>query len=97
MSADFLKGAVNTYFEAKSTPLTVRNNTTSSFSLHQGEPGLRGLPGPVGKPGPAVSVCSFYFPFYFLSFDPWEQLGVYESRTEYFSADLIGTAAMRFW
>lgn len=41
------------------------------FFLHQGEPGLRGLPGPVGKPGPPVSVCSLFLLFYFLTFNPY--------------------------
>lgn len=30
----------------------------TNVSLHrQGEPGSRGFPGPVGKPGPPVSKC----------------------------------------
>lgn len=33
----------------------------SFFSLHQGEQGLRGLPGPAGKQGPTVSVWSSFY------------------------------------
>lgn len=34
--------------------------TSERIALHrQGEPGLRGFPGPVGKPGPPVSKCIY--------------------------------------
>lgn len=38
------------------------------LSASQGEQGLRGLPGPVGKPGPAVSVHSVFYFILSLSF-----------------------------
>lgn len=39
--------------------LTVINDENKHISLHrQGEPGSRGFPGPVGKPGPPVSQCN---------------------------------------
>ena len=53
----------------------------SSFLLYQGQPGLRGFPGPLGKTGPAVS-------------DHRELLEVYRRGTGSCSEDLIRTAAM---